>query len=47
MKVLEAQNSVVSNHEVYQHLVNRQSRRKANNQRGLATIVNEVGLEIQ
>lgn len=42
MKVLEAQNSVVSNHEVYHHLVSRQSRRKANNQRGLATIVNEV-----
>lgn len=45
MKILEAQNSVLSNHEVYQHLIDHQERRKVKNRRGLATIVNEVGLE--
>lgn len=50
MKILEAQNSVLSNHEVYEHLVNHQSRHKARNRRApgnLGTIVTEVGLEMR
>ena len=46
MKILESQNSVLSNHEVHQHLVDYQSRHKSNNRRGpgnLATLLTEVG----
>lgn len=47
MKILEAQNSVLSNHEVVQHLVNHQARHKARSRAGPATIVTEVRLVIR
>jgi hypothetical protein len=47
MKILESQNSVLSNYEVYQHIVDYQSNLKARNRRGPgnhATLVKEVSI---
>jgi hypothetical protein len=45
MKILESQNAVLSNYEVYQHLVDYQNTLKQNNRKGpgnLATLIREV-----
>ncbi|KAK3683816.1 RNA polymerase Rpb4-domain-containing protein [Podospora appendiculata] len=45
MKILESQNALLSNYEVYQHLVDQETRNKANKRRvpaNLAKLVTEV-----
>jgi hypothetical protein len=45
MKILESQNAVLSNYEVYQHLVDHQKTLKQKQRRGpgnLATLIKEV-----
>jgi len=45
MKILESQNAVLSNYEVYQHLVDHQKTTKSQQRRGpgnLATLIKEV-----
>jgi len=45
MKILESQNALLSNYEVYQHIVDQQKRNKANKRRvpgNLATLMTEV-----
>jgi len=46
MKILEAQSALLSNYEVYQHIVDQQKRNKAHKRRmpgNLATLMTEVG----
>lgn len=50
MKILESQNALLSNFEVYQHITDQQKRNKTQNRRlpgNAYHVMNEVGLHYQ